>query len=62
MGNNVCYAENDTSAGHLKVTYIVNKTGVRLTKGFDSEYLARNFVNKLRKSRVCTLVSYPIFH
>lgn len=61
-GNNVSYADKDESVGFLKVTYIVNKSGVRLTKGFDSEYLARKFVNKLRKSRVCTLVSYPIFH
>lgn len=61
-GNNVSYADKDESVGFLKVTYIVNKSGVRLTKGFDSEYLARKFVNKLRRSRVCTLVSYPTFH
>jgi len=60
--NNTYYADKDQSVGHLKVTYIVNKSGVRLTKGFDSEFLARKFVNKLRRSWVCTLVSYPIFH
>ena len=55
------YAENCGLAGLLKVTFIVNATGARLTRVFDSEYLARRFVNKLRFSKKCTLVSYPTF-
>lgn len=49
------------NSGYYKVTYIVNESGVRITKGFESPYLARKFVLKLKHSKKCTLVSYPIF-
>ena len=46
---------------HYNVTFITNTVGVRLVKSFESERMARQFVNKLKRSKRCTLVSYPIF-
>lgn len=51
----------DMSVGYYQVVFIVRETGQRLTRGFDSPYLARKFVNKLKHSRRCILVSYPNF-
>ena len=58
--NEVCYAGNDTGMGYYKVTFLVNSTRVKLTRSFDSPYLARRFVNKLMRSRRCTPLSYPV--
>lgn len=56
------YEGNDhASPGFYKVTYLVNETNTRLTRSFDSEYLARKFVNKLKFSKRCTLLSCPLF-
>lgn len=57
-----CYSENDTGKGYFKVTFLVNASRVRLTRSFDSPYLARKFVDKLKHSRRCTLLSYPVFN
>ena len=46
---------------YYNVTFIVNATRETLTRSFDSEYLAWKFVNKLKHSKRCTLVSYPLF-
>lgn len=61
MASATVYA-NEISASNYNVTFIVRNTGVKLTKGFDSEYMARKFVNKLRHSKRCILVSYPTFY
>lgn len=45
--------------GAYKVTYTVNATKDKLTRGFPSPFEARKFVNKLKFSKRCTLVSYP---
>lgn len=45
----------------LTVTFIVLESGARVSKHFDSYYRCRNFVNKLRHSSKCRLVSYPSF-
>lgn len=45
----------------MNVTFIVNQTGKRVTKEFDSEFICRKFVNKARFSKKITLVSYPNF-
>ena len=52
--------ENETNLGFYKVCFI-NEKGIRLVRGFDSPYEARKFVQKIRKSRRCTLVSYTGF-
>lgn len=44
----------------MKVTFI-NEYGRRVTKTFDSEFLCRRFVNKMKRSKRCVLVSYPMF-
>ena len=44
----------------LKVIFL-NEKGERITREFDSEYLCRKFVNKLRFSKRCRLISYPSF-
>lgn len=43
------------------VTYIVLKSGVKVERHFDSYYLCKKFVNKLRYSSKCSLISYPTF-
>ena len=43
------------------VTFLVLKTGKSVTKKFYSEFLARKFVNKLKRSKECKLLSYPYF-
>lgn len=44
----------------LKVVFL-NEKGARVEKEFDSEYFCRKFVNKLRHSKRCRLVSFPLF-
>ena len=39
----------------------INEHGDRVEKTFDSVYLCRKFVNKLKHSKKCVLVSYPLF-
>lgn len=39
----------------------INERGNRVEKRFDSPYLCRKFVNKLKHSKRCVLVSYPNF-
>lgn len=55
------YFTRDKGTGFYKVTFIVNDTLQKLTRSFDSEYQAWVFVNKLRHSKRCTLLSYPNF-
>lgn len=55
------YSTNDTSSGYYKVCFVVNATKSELTRCFNSEYLARRFVNKLKHSKKCTLLAYPLF-
>lgn len=45
----------------LRVVFQVIETGVFVEKFFESEYFCRKFVNKLRHSNKCRLVSYPLF-
>ena len=52
--------ETEENLGYYKVTFL-NEKGIRLVRGFDSPYEARKFVNKIRKSTRCTLVSYSGF-
>lgn len=58
----ICYSGNDTGKGYYKVTFLVNASRVKLTRSFDSPHLAKKFVNKLRHSTRCTLVSSPLFN
>ena len=51
------YAEEmSTTEGSIKVVFL-NADGTKLVRGFDSEYLAKKFLRKLKYSK-CTLVSY----
>lgn len=49
--------EDEENPGYYRVVFL-NEKGIRLVRGFDSVYLARQFVNKIRHSKRCTLVSY----
>lgn len=53
------YASAATQSGTYEVTFI-NARGERLTNKYSSPYQARKFINKLRHSRKCILISYPI--
>lgn len=37
---------------------LINKEGQRFSKYFNSEYLYRKFLEKARKSKILTIVSY----
>ena len=41
------------------VVYRVRESGATVTKTFDSLFLCRKLVNKLKHSRKCDLISYP---
>jgi len=45
----------------LRVVFQVISTGSFVEKFFDSEYHCRCFVNKIRHSSRCRLVTYPNF-
>lgn len=55
-----CY-EHEVPPYYFNVTFIVKATGEKLTRSFDSEYFAYKFVNKLKYSKRCILVSCPLF-
>ena len=62
MTGKTSYADAaDDGFGFYKVTFRENGTGRLLRRSFDSEYFCRQFVEKLKRSRKCTLLSYPIF-
>lgn len=44
----------------FEVVYKVLKDGTIIHKKFDSPYLCRQLVNKLKRSKICELVSYPV--
>lgn len=37
---------------------LLNEKGERFTKTFNSEYMFRNFLNKAKRSKTLTIVSY----
>lgn len=45
----------------LTVTYIVKESGTRVNKTFDSDFRCRAFIRKLKHSKKCLLVAYPLF-
>lgn len=51
----------DDGFGFYKVTFIVNDTKQVVTRSFDSPKIAQNFVNKLKHSKKCKPLSYPLF-
>ena len=59
--SNTAYAgsQQEQNLGMYRVVFRVNKTGAKLVRGFDSPYLAKQFVRKLKYSKTCTVVSFP---
>lgn len=57
MAEAICYA-GEASRYRYNVTFIVKSSSEVLTKSFDSPYLARQFVNKLKHSKRCSLISH----
>ena len=45
----------------MLIVVFLNERGQRVRKEFDSEFLCRKFVNKLKHSKRCRLLSYPAF-
>ena len=60
--NEAVYFDENVSPGFLEVVFIVRESGTKLVRNFDSEYLARKFVEKVKRSKKLILVSYPLFH
>ena len=54
------YYVGESSRHGYSVEYLVNTSNTRLVRVFDSPYQAMKFVNRLRHSKKCTLISYPI--
>ena len=53
---NTAYTRSAVYAPY-KVTF-KNEKGVELIKGFDSPYFMMKFVNKLKHSKTCALISH----
>lgn len=52
---------SNANVGHFKVRFLVKSTDKVVEKSF-SEYLAcKKFVNRVRHSKKCQLLSYPLF-
>lgn len=51
----------DNTLGFFKVVFVNNTTGDCLVRGFDSLWLCNKFVQKCKRSKKVTLVSYPYF-
>lgn len=47
--------------GYYKVKFMVNATGAIVEKSFNTYNGCFSFVNKLRHSKKCTLISHPIY-
>lgn len=61
MGNTNYYNRfEDNTFGFFKVVFINNATGDKLVRGFDSPWLCNRFVNKCKRSKRVTLISYPL--
>lgn len=45
----------------MLVVVFLNGRGEKVKREFDSEYHCRRFVNRLRHSRRCRLISCPLF-
>lgn len=45
----------------FKVVYRIRESGVTVERAFDSPYQCKLLVNKLKRSKKCELVSFPIF-
>lgn len=45
----------------LTVKFLVIETGAVVEKLFESYMECRKFVNKLKRSKKCSLISYPSF-
>ena len=48
--------KDDSSAGYFTVEFVVKKTGVALVRHFDSPYIARKFLNKVKRSKDVALL------
>lgn len=53
------YFEDAGALGCFDVVFIAKNSGRKLVRSFDSPFLAKEFIRKLRRSKKCTLVSYP---
>lgn len=45
----------------MRVVFI-NERGSLVSKQFDSEFQCRKFVNKMKRSKKCVLISFPLFN
>ncbi len=48
--------DDDDGTGFFKVFFRVKKTGVDLVRSFESPYLAKQFADKVRRGKSCTLI------
>lgn len=58
MNKRALYIEETPSIGEFDVVFL-NEAGIKLVRQFTSPFLANKFIRKVRKSKKCTLVSYP---
>lgn len=48
--------EDDSSAGYFTVEFVVKEKGVALVRHFDSPYIAKQFVNKIKRNKKIILL------
>ena len=57
----IFYDKDYDQVEHPYKVVFFNESGEKLVKGFSSPFNVKKFVNKLRHSRKCELVSFPSF-
>lgn len=60
MNGEVLYESDVEFLGDFDVVFM-NKNWVSLVKKFDSPYLSKQFVDKCKRSKNVTLVTYPTY-
>ena len=61
MGQDTKYFEDVDSLGCFDVVFISRESGRKLVRQFNSPVFAKQFVRKVKRSKKCDLISYPLF-
>ena len=60
MSNRAFYMDEDDGDGYYAVVFLVLDENKKLIRRFNDSYKARLFVNKLKRSKKCRVLSCPI--
>lgn len=61
MARAVTVSNEQDAPYYFNVCFRVRQTGKTLIRSFEAEPMAYKFVNKLKRSKRCVLIYYPLF-